>query len=436
MASHPVLDSPWPAATPPPLPNAARSPVDVAEGSSAWKRQAVSESDEVAAARTQCTNSVPNDQWTCFPDDSSVVLQHQYAAVVWNNRLPQLTNFEYLDTVNVYLYNSGETVIASSTSVANPTNTAGVATFLVDDTWFGSRGSSWTPTGGNVSYYYYFVVTGPNGLDGTQHTNPTFQALQTTYADSVISSMEATSTGLQSSISTASVASISSLSVLSTASIASLSSIGSLPPGVSGPSGTGNVQSNNGGSRFPAWAIAVIVVLGFLALLVGGILVWLVSRRMRKRNRSPRSSIGSSTPMMANVDNQHSPQSPLLAAGAGGAAMTQGRASSEQHRAPSVVSPDGASVTSHANSAGDGPFSGADAAIMADAFRKALRKPDFAGHPVEEGESPDAQEDRSEDDIMNRELAEEGRDIRSVGSSRGVRVETLSDAGDTTTEHH
>ena len=29
-----------------------------------------------------------------------------------------------------------------------------------------------------------------------------------------------------------------------------------------------------------------------------------------------------------------------------------------------------------------------------------------------------------------KELAEEGRDIRSVGSSRGVKVETLSDAAD------
>lgn len=64
---------------------------------------------------------------------------------------------------------------------------------------------------------------------------------------------------------------------------------------------------------------------------------------------------------------------------------------------------------------------------MADAFRKMLRKPDFAGQPVEEGESPDGER---ENEMINRELAEEGRDIRSVRSERGVRVETLSDAGD------
>ena len=85
-------------------------------------------------------------------------------------------------------------------------------------------------------------------------------------------------------------------------------------------------------------------------------------------------------------------------------------------------------MVSHAHST-DTPFSGADAAIMADAFRKALRKPDFAGGTIEEGDSPESQEPK-EHQLLSRELAEEGRDIRSVGSSRDVRVETLSDAGD------
>ncbi|KAF9465709.1 hypothetical protein BDZ94DRAFT_298536 [Collybia nuda] len=41
----------------------------------------------------------------------------------------------------------------------------------------------------------------------------------------------------------------------------------------------------------------------------------------------------------------------------------------------------------------EGPFSGADAAIMADAFRKMLRKPDFSERPVEEGDGIDGAED-------------------------------------------
>lgn len=106
---------------------------------------------------------------------------------------------------------------------------------------------------------------------------------------------------------------------------------------------------------------------------------------------------------------------------------------------------DDASMVSHAQSAahstGDsGLFSGADAAIMADAFRKVLRKPDFADRPpIEEGDSSPEAEAKPDERLMSWELAEEGRDIRSVGSSRGVRVETMSsedaDASTTRGEH-
>lgn len=101
--------------------------------------------------------------------------------------------------------------------------------------------------------------------------------------------------------------------------------------------------------------------------------------------------------------------------------------------APSVVGHDGASTISRSGSANEGPFSGADAAIMADAFRKMLRKPDFAGQPVEEGESP---ENEGKSEMINRELAEEGRDIRSVRSERGYKLETTSDDGADTIQEH
>jgi len=123
----------------------------------------------------------------------------------------------------------------------------------------------------------------------------------------------------------------------------------------------------------------------------------------------------------------HSTTAPLLAAaGATGLA----------HR-DTMTTHDGASTLSRANSADAGPFSGADAAIMADAFRKALRKPDFA-NAVEEGDSPDSRDTQGrKEELINRELAEEGRGIRSVGSSRGVTVQTLTDAGDNmSTEEH
>jgi hypothetical protein len=209
--------------------------------------------------------------------------------------------------------------------------------------------------------------------------------------------------------------------------------------------------------------------------------------RLHRRSQvhPKRNSMGSSSPMMGDVENGASPRSPAL----GGTAPVRQLSSSSVHHAPLVGSPDGASIISSTNSTVDnGPFSGADAAIMADAFRKALRKPDFAGPPLEEGDNgpfsgadaaimadasrkalrkpdftgppveegdngpfsgadaaimadafrkalrkPDFAEppveegdngenQESNHELLSRELAEEGRDIRSVGSSRGVRV--------------
>jgi len=164
-----------------------------------------------------------------------------------------------------------------------------------------------------------------------------------------------------------------------------------------------------------------MVVLGFLAILTVGVLGFLLVRRAR-RNQIARpsrpDSIGSASPMIqGDPAAGGAPQSPMME-----------QTSVAPHPA-SVYSPnDGSSMISHAHST-ETPFSGADAAIMADAFRKALRKPDFAGGPIEEGDSPEGQEQK-EHQLLSRELAEEGRDIRSVGSSRDVRVETLSDAED------
>lgn len=139
------------------------------------------------------------------------------------------------------------------------------------------------------------------------------------------------------------------------------------------------------------------------------------------------------SPLLATTSLPPPPHSPVgtgsAIAGLGGVAMSE-----RDRNAPSVVMHDGASTTS----GGDAPFSGADAAIMADAFRKMLRKPDFA-QPLEGDDSPEAVDDEDDDPhgasgtgLINRELAEEGRDIRSVSSERGVRVETPtigSDAG-------
>lgn len=130
---------------------------------------------------------------------------------------------------------------------------------------------------------------------------------------------------------------------------------------------------------------------------------------------------------MANVQSADGyPSSPPLGAigAAGGSSLAGGNAVG---RAGSTMSRDGASTHS------DLPFTGADAAFMAEAFRAALRKPDFQGQTVEEGESPDAGGSRNpsqEEVLLSHHLAEEGKDIRSVSSSRGVKVETLNEEDD------
>jgi hypothetical protein len=214
----------------------------------------------------------------------------------------------------------------------------------------------------------------------------------------------------------------------------SSSAVATITQGSSRP--TGNVQSGSGNGDFPHWAIAVIVVLGFLAIVAGGIAAWLIMRRMRQRRTSAansRNSVNSGTPIMGHSAGGDV-HSPLMAeagfgaaAGAGGLAAGAALHKEEPARADKHLTSDGASTISRAHSE-SAPFSGADAAIMADAFRKALRKPEFPAG-VEEGDTPDSQKDRREAELLGAELATEGRDLRSVGSSRDVRVQSASDHG-------
>ncbi|KAJ7288511.1 hypothetical protein C8J57DRAFT_1280516 [Mycena rebaudengoi] len=400
--------NPWPEQTPrihPPAPRLAKrrrtlhpTPLEPRGSTSKMARQIVADMQAVATAKTQCEINSGNDVVSCFPTDKTVVPQHQWATFVWNSNLPDFTQ---TDRVNVYLFHGdSQRQILFYPNQTNPKGQSGYVTAQVNDSWWGDRGDNWD--GSNISYPFYWMISRSDKplSEGFQKPQATFTAVQTTYADSVVASMASTAV----------------ITVSTTGSSPSLSGA------LGGPTSSGNIQTGSSSSSFPRWAIAVISVLGFLAIATTCVLAFFIIRRIRRRNaiESHRNSMGSNSPMMANTGN--SPASPLLAGS--GAPNRHASTISHGHGAPSV----------RAGSAGDaGPFSGADAAIMADAFRKALRKPDFAGRPVEEGESPenDIPDAPNEQEILNRELADEGRDIRSVGSSRGVKVETLSDSGDT-----
>ncbi|EKM79067.1 hypothetical protein AGABI1DRAFT_73835 [Agaricus bisporus var. burnettii JB137-S8] len=446
--------SPWPLQTPdvdlpPPLPlpthasprPAKRRRRDMhSPDQGLQRRQTIADQDAIADAKRQCRLLSGNNVISCWPTADTTVAQHEWTSFIWNSRRPDLTQTNLVD---IYLFRAdSKEQILHKRDYTNPFMEAGAFPAQVNDTWFGDEGFNWN--GQNTSFPYYWVIArSDKGLDGSEQSQSIFSAVQTTYLDVVIASQSAAS------------ASASSASVLSSRSVvqASLSSASAAASASNTSSSTssGSVQSDSSDSGFPHWAIAVITVLGFLAVASICILAFLILRRLRRKHQdefdSNRNSMGSASPMMPNAAQQGSPLLPTTSlpppphspvgtgsavAGMGGLAMSE-----RDRNAPSVVMHDGASTTS----AGDAPFSGADAAIMADAFRKMLRKPDFAQH-LEGDDSPEVAEDDEDDDdehggasgagLIGRELAEEGRDIRSVSSERGVRVETGtigSDAG-------
>lgn len=86
------------------------------------------------------------------------------------------------------------------------------------------------------------------------------------------------------------------------------------------------------------------------------------------------------------------------------------------------------SASFHSASEGTGYISAVDAAAMADAFRNAMRKPDFADRPPEEGESPDLDNDtvtpraKKSPSLLTRELQGEGVGVRDVDERKEINV--------------
>lgn len=456
-----VANAPWPGYTTPPTPPPAfppppplvqqqvaskkrrhRAPATPVVHS---RRQIVADQTAVEAAKERCSTTSGNDVISCFPTRGALIPQNQWATFVWNSQLPQWAQTNLVD-VHLFREDTGQLILSWFNQVNPPNRRAGTVTAQVNDTWYGDQGNLWSPTSGNVTFPLYFVIVrSDQGLaSGNYSPQPVFTAVQTTYADYVAASISSAS--VSSALSASSVAATQSPTPTGSDSTRSGSGSGttnsSTRSRASSASPTGSIQSDGSGSSFPHWAIAVIVVLGVLAIVAAVLLAWLFMRRVRRRReQEARHSTSSGTPMLAGAAGvggaNDEPKSPLTtedphekthlapssAAAMGGAAG--GAYVGDKHG-------DGASTISRAHSE-SAPFSGADAAIMADAFRKALRKPDFAGglgHP-EEGDTPESAKERHEAELLSRELAEEGRDIRSVASSRNVRVDHARDDGST-----
>ncbi|KAL5501600.1 hypothetical protein ACEPAH_8860 [Sanghuangporus vaninii] len=430
-SNSPSTSSPWPAQTqlvPQPVPQMPpshtakrrRNPMDSRARFSRLARAEIANQTEIQEAQDRCFDS-DNSVYSCWPTNETVIDQNDATQFVWNSRLPSFTQFNLVD-IGLIRADTGE-IVRTFENQSNPSNRAGSLPVVADDIWWASDGPRWDGEPTSFPFYFVVVATGTPIASGIPQS--TFTAVQTTLPNSVLASMSSAVAASSAAEAASSLLSSISATLTGTQSVLS-SSTGS-------PSSGGSIQDSSDDSSFPRWAIAVIVILGFLALAALVALIFLIVARARRRryDASRRGSMGSQSPMMANVQSG-GPLSPQVetseAAGglAAGAGAGLGGAAAARAASSNLPETDGASSIS------ENLFSGADAAVMAEAFRKALRKPEFGGEPVEEGESPELTPDQPE--LLSRELAEEGRDIRSVGSSRGVRVETLSDGeGETAT---
>ncbi|KAJ7904861.1 hypothetical protein B0H13DRAFT_745423 [Mycena leptocephala] len=187
---------------------------------------------------------------------------------------------------------------------------------------------------------------------------------------------------------------------------------------------SGGIQSSASSSDFPHWAI-IVVVLGIVAVVaICGLMLFAIfylrerdkhDRRHPIRSRSP-------SPSMAEAQGE-----PVVAAAAGGHARDTS-ATSHGHRSNAhegtmsaaqrlgAVSPDSTHSRTEPR-----PFSGSDAAIMANAFRAELRQP---GRPLEldeaEGDGDGVTEARAR---SPERPTRSGR--RCCGASWGARARTF-----------
>ncbi|CAE7202656.1 unnamed protein product [Rhizoctonia solani] len=352
---------------------------------------------------SSCGN-VGNDILSCYPTDNTTVVQGGWTHFVWNYRYPQYIGYGALD---IYLFHADSGAQATSwTNIPNEREWIGVS---IGDQFWGTRGVSGWQDGRNQTMPFYFLAVSAGAtLNGGEPRQATFRAVQTRLPDSYFQS-------LSSVASVSSIASISQTSV-SAQSTASLSSVAATA--TAGP-GNGALQNGAGNDSFPKWAIALLVILGALALAALMLLGWLSARNLRTRQRR-RQSTGSSTPIMGTANQATQPESSTSPIENPPASI--GRPVSIRRGGSLINANDGASTRSGET----GPISGQDAAILAGAFRAMMRKPDFANRPDEEGESPEEKNARE----LKEQLAEEGRDIQSVRSERGVRVHTAEDGSE------
>ncbi|CAD6933238.1 unnamed protein product [Tilletia laevis] len=455
---------------------------------------------------------VGNAQLSCYPTAGLEVPQGRYSKFIWNPYYPLFIQQGYVD---VYLYRQDQDRI--QTSWTSQQNQAGRISFMPSDSWWEDRPRAQNiQEGQNISWPFYFVVN-PSGLDmdGKTVRQSTWNAIQTAVPAAIASSRSAAAAASASASAATATAAAATYAAISSSIAAQYSAelqstlnaqgftgtqtlVGSLTTVLSdgqtvvitatgrangtlsnsdGSGGAGN-SSDDGGPGIPRWAIAVIVVLGLLAVAFVAGFVYFCMRKARRRtaatggSHAPRQSTGSGSPMMRDIgglgaagslDGAMSPigtQTHSLRAlsTAGGPDSSIGFGSAAlAAEAGAAGAASGAAGTGYLQSSrsfrssGDSHlFSSEEASRMADAFRNALRKPEFTagggfGASVdmespreEDGDTPGADDDEHGSPItgplgssgqqsspakvapalLKQELASEGKDLRQVGDRK------------------
>ncbi|GAA5969168.1 hypothetical protein JCM3765_005744 [Sporobolomyces pararoseus] len=394
-------------------------------------------------------NYVGNGILSCYPESNTTIVQGEYSKFIWNAQFP---TFIGAGDVDIYLYNANTEEVA--TSWMGVQNARGMIGITPDEEWWPQESANewFNNENRNQSIPYYFVIVdGGSQLTGGETHQSTFTVIQTappTSLSSTLAILTASSMSSVSSVSAASASSASSVaSQLSQSSLSSSSSSNS----ASSPRTTnanGELQPTNdsgGGPAIPKWAIAIIVILGFFALLAGAFAIYFCLGRARRRRRQEEAAAnagggsegfgggdnGSREPILgggnSSVAGSPTGLAPaVLGAGAGGAALGAiaggGRKEKEEEDEEEK----------------SGGLDRNDAARMAEAFRAALRRPEFPhnGQGTESsgesggllsstgnnlGESKDVEEGTPEGgrELIEEELRSEGMSMRDVEGGGG-----------------
>lgn len=440
------------------------------------------------AAQSECYTG--NENLACYPTTNTTVVQDHWGQFIWNKNYPSFTNDG--GYVDIFLFHQdSDQLLTSWTSVSNY---QGRISFQpVDSWWQGRTAADNLSSGQNLSWPFYFAITssGKGFSLGTSRL-ATWYAVQTALPREIAASRSsASAAAVASSVSASanadskdatarlsgpalssafsSLASLSEISVsssmaasLSNALVSSLRSQGL----TSTETARGTITSTlayghtitahatgqaNGGSLNDAGAsgmsithstIALIVVVGFLALVTFLVAAYFLTRWTRRRRYAPAGSglgMGFGASMVAS--GSYNSQSSMMRDDASEGVMSDfDETGALSGIAAGATRGDDGIGDSRGGNDGPGcsPFSSDEASRMAEAFRAALRKPGFgavtaagagagaaaaasgdrspAGPVSSSGESTTTGE--HSETLLRNELASEGRDLRRVQDRR------------------